>query len=127
MSVIVLDTGALVALERGDRPMWAHVVAASRSRRTVLVPTTALAQAWRGGSGQALLARALAHCDVAPFDPMAHDVGALCGRAATSDICDAHVALVAASRADIVYTSDPDDIRRLLRLVGPRAPTVIRC
>ncbi len=106
--------------------MWAHVAVAS-GRRDLLVPTAALAQAWRGGPSQALLARALACCDLAPFDAVAHAVGELCGRAGTSDVCDAHVALVAGARGDIVFTSDPDDIQHLLELIRGRAPTVIRC
>ncbi len=114
---VVLDAGALIALDRGDRALWAALRAAQLSRAPVSVPTTALAQAWRDGARQALLARALEHCDLVAFDPLARDVGALCGRARTADVCDAHVALVAAARADLLYTSDALDLRRLLRVL----------
>lgn len=40
----------------------------------------------------------------------AHEVGALLGRAGTSDVVDAHVALAAAATTATVVTSDPGDI-----------------
>jgi hypothetical protein len=43
----------------------------------------------------------------------------------TADICDAHVALVASGESDVLYTSDPDDLQRLLRACG-RAPALHR-
>jgi len=88
---------------------------------------TALAQAWRGTRAQAQLARALRHCTIASFDAVARAVGELCGRTRTSDICDAHVALVAATRGDVLYTSDPQDMRRLLASCGRRRPIIVRC
>lgn len=115
MTVAVLDTGALIALERGDRRLWGVLAARAKAGGVVIVPTTALAQAWRNGSRQAQLARALVQCEMASFDPLARAVGELCGRARTEDVCDAHVALVAARRAEVLYTSDPLDLQRLLR------------
>lgn len=93
----------------------------------VLVPSTALAQVWRGTATQAALSRALQHCVTASFDVVAREVGELCGRTRTSDICDAHVALIAARYADAVYTSDPRDMRRLIPACGGRSPAVVRC
>lgn len=72
-----------------------------------------------------MLARALRYCVVASFDALAHRVGELCGRTDTSDICDAHVALVAA-QADVLYTSDPADLRRLLAACD-RTPLIVHC
>jgi len=118
VSVAVLDAGALVALERNDRAVWAALTLRARSGHAVVVPSTALAQAWRGGARQTLLARALASCEIAPFDALARRVGELCGRTRTHDVCDAHVAIVAATRAAVLYTSDPLDLRRLLRALA---------
>jgi hypothetical protein len=127
MSAVVLDAGALIALERNDRRMWARMLVAASSARVVLVPTTALAQVWRAQPAQARLARALAQCVLAPFDAVAREVGVLCGRAGTSDLCDAHVALVAATSGDVLCTSDPRDMERLLAACGARRPTILRC
>jgi len=128
MSTCVLDTGALIALERDDRAMWARVLVAASSKVDLVVPSTALAQAWRGGPTQARLARALAHCTVAPFDPLAREVGELCGRAKTTDVCDAHVALVASRSGDWLCTSDIGDMKALLaECRGRRRPVLVHC
>jgi hypothetical protein len=127
VSDVVLDAGALIALERNDRALWATLKLAALTGTDVLVPSTALAQVWRGAPAQAGLARALQHCRVAPFDSITREVGELCGRTRTRDICDAHVALVAAENADAVYTSDPHDLRKLIHACGRRRPAIVRC
>jgi hypothetical protein len=127
VSGIVLDSGALIAIERSDRALWAALKLAALGTREVLVPSTVLAQVWRGTDRQAQLARALRHCVIASFDPLARRVGELCGRTRTTDICDAHVAIVAATMADTLYTSDPRDMRRLLAAYGAGTPTIVRC
>lgn len=127
MTACVLDAGALIALERDDRALWAALKLAARRGEDILVPSTALAQVWRGSRRQANLARVVGLCSIAPFDPVAKAVGELCGRAETSDICDAHVALVASLRGSVLYTSDPDDLRRLLAAAAGRTPVIVRC
>jgi len=123
----VLDAGALIALERNDRALWAVLKLAALGSTDVIVPSAALAQVWRGGPSQALLAKALGHCVIASFDAIARSVGALCGRTRTADICDAQVAIVAATCGDVLYTSDPKDLRRLISAYAKRLPVIIRC
>jgi hypothetical protein len=123
----VLDAGALIALERNDRKLWAELKLAAIRSEDVLVPSSALAQVWRGAPRQARLAQALGHCVIASFDAVARPVGELCGRTRTADICDAHVAIVASLRGDVLYTSDPGDLRRLIAAFGKRMPVIIRC
>jgi hypothetical protein len=127
VSCIVLDAGALMALERNDRAVWAALKLAASKVEDVLVPSTALAQVWRGSRSQAQLAKALRHCVIAPFDPLARAVGELCGRTRTANICDAHVAIVAATGGDSLYTSDPRDMRRLVAAWGRRRPAIVPC
>ncbi len=84
------------------------------------MPAGVVAQAWRGGGRQALLARALTHCDEVPLEgSLARATGLLCGRAGTADIVDASVALVAAARSQTgptaLITSDPSDLGHLLQ------------
>ena len=126
MTRVVLDAGALIALERNERTLWAALKRAAMERADVIVPSAALAQVWRGTAAQAMLAKALQHCVIASFDELARAVGELCGRTRTKDICDAQVALVAAKRGDVLYTSDPRDLRRLLAACG-RIPAIVRC
>ena len=128
--MIVLDTGALVALERNDRAMWTHLREAVKADISVVVPVGALAQAWRGGPRQARLARALADLEPASFDESALAAGELCGKAGTADVVEASVALVAArSGVTHLYTSDPEDLRRLLHAAGRkrRKPRIVPC
>ena len=127
MSRLVFDAGALLALEHNDRVLWAALKLAALAQDPVLVPTTALAQIWRATRTQARLSQALAHCELTAFDPLAKAVGELCGRTRTRDICDAHVALVAARQGDVLYTSDPKDMRRLLTAAGRRRPNIVIC
>lgn len=123
MTTLVLDAGALIALDRNDRSVWAMLRNAADDSAEVSVPAGVIAQAWRDGSRQALLARALAHCDEVPLDgPLARATGLLCGQAETADIIDASVAVIAAARARgssvALVTSDPNDLRHLLQTLG---------
>lgn len=127
MSRIVFDKGALIALERNDRTLWAVLKLAALKGSDVLVPSTALAQVWRGTSRQVPLGMVLRRCVIASFDPVARAVGELCGRTHTADICDAHVAIVEASQGDVLYTSDPVDLRRLVAASGRRQPIIVAC
>jgi hypothetical protein len=126
----VLDAGALIALERNDRKLWAVLKLAAFEASDVIVPAAALAQVWRGTPSQALLHKALRNCVIASFDAVVRAVGELCGRTKTADVCDAHVAIVAATRGDVLYTSEPGDLRRLIvacRAPGARVPVIVRC
>ena len=125
--VIVLDAGALLALEQNDRDMWKRLKSATTRRDTVMAPASVIAQTWRGRATQARLAAALAQCVVASFDDDVRAVGELCGRSSTSDVCDAHVAWVASRYGDVLYTSDPVDLRRLVAAVGRARPVIVRC
>jgi hypothetical protein len=124
---VVFDSGALIALERNDRSMWAALKLATTRNIDVIVPSAALAQVWRGTARQARLATALEFCVIASFDAVARAVGELCGRAGTKDIVDAQVAIVSATRGDVLYTSDPSDLKRLLVAYGGALPAIVRC
>jgi predicted nucleic acid-binding protein len=127
VSRTVLDAGALIALERNSPDLWAALKLAARSGSDVIVPSAALAQVWRGTASQAQLARALRYCVIASFDRVARPIGELCGRTRTSDVCDAQVAIVAATVGDVLYTSDVRDLRRLVTAYGRRMPAIIHC
>lgn len=108
----VLDAGALVALERGDRR--ARLAVSGPGRLIISAPV--LAEVWRDGARQARLA-AIVNADrttIEAFDEhLAKAAGVLLGRTGTSDIADASVVLAARRYEAIVVTSDAADIRRL--------------
>ena len=123
MPGITLDTGALIAVERGDRRLQALLDEATATGSDLAVPAGVIAQAWRGSLRQARLARFLALSSVTAVvldEPEARAAGALCGRAGTADVVDASVVICARVRGHSVVTGDPDDLAALdpaLRLV----------
>jgi predicted nucleic acid-binding protein len=113
---ITLDTGALIALDRGDKRMIALLQQALAQGRTFRVPSGVVGQAWRDGRAQATLARFLRgeEVEIVPLDDqLARSCGELCGATNTSDVIDASVAILARDRRDAIVTSDPHDLRRL--------------
>lgn len=118
----MLDAGALIAVDRGDRDAWALLAETQRAGLRPVAPAPVIAKAWRGGSRQARLAMVLSGTDVvAADDPLSRRAGELLGAAGTSDVLDALVALVAADRSGCeVLTSDAEDIHHLLEVLGAR-------
>ena len=113
---LVLDNGALIALERHDRAMWRRLKAALAAGETPLSHGGVIGQAWRrGGPRQALLARALDAIEVRPLDiALGRAAGELLAKAKRSDVIDAAIVLLA-DDGDYIATSDPDDIAPLAR------------
>jgi predicted nucleic acid-binding protein len=118
---VTYDTGALVAADRGERRQWARHRALLTRREVPVVPAPVLAQAWRGGNREALLARFLAGCDIEALDnTRARVTGALAARAAVTDIVDACVAEGALRRRDLVVSSDPGDLHAIAAAINRR-------
>ena len=116
MSGLVLDTGALIALEREHRQVLLLVRRALGGKHRIVVPATALAQAVRDPARQVRLSRMLRHtgCVVAPLDRATSiRVGRLLAASGTTDVVDAHVAVTARTLALPCLTSDVDDLRHL--------------
>lgn len=115
VSGLVLDAGALIALERRDRRVVRLLELAVESGQVIDIPSGVVAQVWRGGDRQARLARFLASDGVTFADldlVTARALGELCALTGGSDVVDAHVALLALRFDRAVVTSDPDDIAR---------------
>lgn len=111
MNGVTYDTGALIAADRNDRQMWALHAGFLAEKAVVTVPSPVVAEAWRGGSRQANLARLLALCEVEELSyEQARRVGALAGKAGHDDIVDVTVVEGAARRRDAIITSDPSPI-----------------
>jgi hypothetical protein len=113
---LILDTGALLALERNDRAMWQRLKLALQARQPPLCHGGIVGQAWRGrGPRQALLARALQGLDIRPLDAaLGRAAGELLARVKQDDVIDAAVVLLA-NDGDRIVTSDPDDLAPLAR------------
>ena len=113
--MLVLDAGALIALERSDREVLALVKAEKLLGRAPVTHGGVIGQVWRGGAGrQASLAALLPTVQVVSLDEMlGRRAGVLLGRARSKDVIDAAVVLLAAD-GDSILTSDPKDLRKLV-------------
>jgi predicted nucleic acid-binding protein len=112
---VVLDTGVFIALERRAKSI-VELVHYWRELDTKLVTSAGvLAQVWRGGRNkQASLSSVLARTEVVDLNRQAaRAIGLALGLAGTSDIVDAHVAILGRERRWPVITSDPEDMRIL--------------
>lgn len=112
---VVLDSGALIAIDRRDRRVGAMLAVLQRDGVPVTTSATVVAQVWRDGSRQVNLARTLGGVHVVAVDDRAaRQVGELLRESRTTDIVDGHVALLVQTDTQIL-TSDDADIKALLR------------
>jgi hypothetical protein len=127
VSALVLDAGALVAVDRDDRSMIARLAAAQQHGLELRSNAMVVAQVWRDRHGrQASLARLLRAVDVRPVDYQdGRRAGVLLGLAGTADAIDATVVLLAGP-GDRILTSDPGDLIRLVSAAANRA-VVVTC
>lgn len=116
---LILDAGAFLAVERGDRDVVALV---KQERLAGRIPSTnggVVAQVWRGGHGrQVPVARLLAGVDIIALDDaLGRRAGQLLARSGLSDAIDAAVVSQAAD-GDVILTSDPADLLALAEAAG---------
>ena len=125
MSALILDAGALIAIDRGDRDVLTQIGDADKAGDPVRTNAIAIAQVWRDSKGrQARLARILRGVDVEPItreDGLR--AGELLGQTRMKDAIDASVALLA-KPGDRVLTSDAGDLRTLCAGAGNKAVVV---
>jgi hypothetical protein len=127
VSGLILDAGALVAVDRDDRAMIARLQAAAQHGLELRSNAMVVAQAWRDPHGrQAGLARLLRAVDVRTIDhEMGRAAGVLLAAADTSDPIDATVVLLA-EPGDRILTSDPADLTKLATAASNRA-VIVSC
>ena len=113
---LVLDSGALVALEKARPEITALLMRVRAGEVRMLVPDAVIAQVWRGGGGRqarvaALLSLKRDRCARLRLDtPTAKRIGVRIGTCGHTDIADVHVALAAEDHGAGVVTSDRQDI-----------------
>ena len=109
---LTFDTGMLIALERRRQRAWNVLRAARVDNVRITVPTAVLAEWWRGRSDVrehlkgSLLLEWLT-------ESLAQVAGEALGRVPGATVVDAIVMASAASRGDVVYTSDVRDLEKL--------------
>lgn len=112
MTGLTFDTGALIALERRRPRMQAILAYATLSSQRITVPAPVVGEWWRGHSP--LRDLLLAGVDVEPLtESLAKAAGEALAVVRRATLVDAIVMASAASRGDVVYTSDIGDLTAL--------------
>jgi hypothetical protein len=116
---LILDAGAFVAVEGGDRDIVALVKRERRAERSPITHGGVVAQVWRAGVGrQDELARLLAGVDVKPLDGgLGRRAGLLLRLSGGADAIDSALVCLAGD-GDEILTSDPHDLRGRAEAAG---------
>ena len=110
---MIVDAGPLIVDgENLNSRLWALIKRATERGDELHTTHPVLAQVWRDPVRQANLARAVRYFDVHPLDESV-SVGRRLASSGTSDVVDAHLAVVAESLGTFILTSDRDDMARL--------------
>jgi predicted nucleic acid-binding protein len=116
---ITFDTGVLIALEKGQRRAHKLLWGAEIRRIRVVVPSPVVAEWWRGRTDRREAIKRSVR-----IEPLSERVAEMAGEALASvrgaTVVDAIVMASAATRGDVVFTSDVEDLERL----RPRFPSV---
>lgn len=112
MTGITFDTGALVALERRRQRMRELVERAATRGLPITVPADVVAEWWRGRTD--LREAILESVDVEPLtEALAKLAGEALAAVRGATPVDAIVMASAATRGDVVFSSDVGDLERL--------------
>ncbi len=120
---LVLDTGALIALERGDARAYQHLLTASQRGLLIVVPTLVVLEALDGARAPAVVERIVKKIDVelSLLPAMTRQVAGLKRSSGVESTTGIVVVLEAlAVPGSMILTSDPVDIHRILEAAGSR-------
>lgn len=112
---LILDSGAVLAVARGNRTVVRLIEAARLEQVDVVVPPVVAAETLRGGGRDTPIYRLLQFSDVPPFgQQLARRAGALLARSGSSNVADAQVVAEALAYGPaLILTGDLKDIQRL--------------
>jgi hypothetical protein len=112
---LTFDTGALIALERRKLRMPQVLERAREQDQAITVPADVVAERWRGPTD--IRKAILDSVDVEPLTlRLAQIAGEALGAVPGATLVDSIVVASAASRGDVIYSSDVHDLERLRRL-----------
>jgi rRNA-processing protein FCF1 len=120
LNTIVLDSGAIIALERRMRRMVALLERARTNDWTILIPSAVIGEVWRGPKTDPTIARLFNAVNGFPVLDRAcalrvGELLALAGLSGGSHVVDGSVVDTAMRlRPCLIATSDPVDIQRLI-------------
>jgi len=112
---VAMDSGAIIALSRGDRTAIALLRYFRAHGAYFIVPAPVLTETLRGGKTDAAVYRIVNAMQIATLDKTAaRDAGARLGATGSTSVIDAMIVAVAVQAgATDILTSDPTDISKL--------------
>jgi hypothetical protein len=121
---VVLDAGALIAVDRADARVLRYLDRVARGGNAVRTSSVVVAQVWRDGARQARLTLALRGVHEVPVDlGRSRSIGELLAAHGSHDVVDGAIVQLSAD-GDDVLTSDPADITSLAATAGRRIRVV---
>jgi hypothetical protein len=121
---VVLDAGALIAIDRADRRLLRLLDQVRQQGLDLRSSSAVVAQVWRDGAPQARLSSMLRAVHEVPLDrPRSRAAGQLLALAERADVVDAAIVDVAED-GDLLVTSDPADLAHLAEARGLRISIV---
>ena len=118
---LVLDTGAVLALERDDARAYQHILTAAQRGYLVVIPTLVVLEALEGAKAPATVERIVKKIDaeIPLFPAITHQVPGLKRRSGVDSTTDVVVVLEAlGAPGSMILTGDPTDIHRILEAAG---------
>jgi hypothetical protein len=112
VSGLTFDTGMLIALERRAQRAWNVYRQATKDKVPIVVPAAVLAEWWRGRTDGRERIRSGLRIEWLS-ESLAEVAGEALAAVDGATVVDSIVMASAASRGDVVYTSDFDDLERL--------------
>jgi hypothetical protein len=110
---MILDAGVLVSVDRRDRAAGQFTRTTDEDDEDLHTSEAVVAQVWRDGARQAVLAAFLKTVEIHPLDD-GRAVGQLLRDSGTSDVVDAHLGLLAQRLDDDILTGDVDGLTRVV-------------
>ena len=121
---VVLDAGALIAIDRADARVLRYLDRVERGGMAVRTSSVVVAQVWRDGARQARLTLALRGVREVPVDcARSRSIGELLASHGWRDVVDGAVVQLS-DDGDDVLTSDAADIASLAAAAGKRIRVV---
>ncbi len=110
---MIIDAGPfIVGCDNLDSRLWSIIKEAGQRGEVLHTTHPVLPQVWRDPPRQANLSRALRRIDIHPLDESV-SVGRRLAASGTTDVVDAHLAVVAEDLDTFILTSDPKDMTAL--------------
>ena len=110
---MIVDAGPfIVDGENLNSRLWALIKRATERGDELHTTHPVLSQVWRAPARQANLALALRHFEIHPLDESVNIARRL-AKTSTSDVVDAHLAIIAESLGTFILTGDPGEMSRL--------------